>query len=85
MVEVFVSISAPTQSEAVQEINLALAHQGYDERISESDYITESGSDETDAAFAGDKFYTFAISIDDGIESICEAFRGTDISIEPVQ
>ena len=83
MIEIFVSTSAPSQAEAVSEINLALESKGYDERVAESDYISES--DQTDAAFAGESFYTFAISIDDGIESVREAFKGTPISVEPVQ
>lgn len=83
MIEVFISTSAPSQAEAVSEINIALEGKGYDERVAESDFISES--DDTDAAFAGESLYTFAISIDDGMESVREAFKGTPISIEPVQ
>ena len=82
MTEIFISISAPSQFEAVGEINKALGDQGYDERIAESDFISEI---DDDSAFAGESLYTFAISIDDGIESVREAFKGTGVSVEPVQ
>ena len=83
MTQVFVSASAPTARDAREEINLALQNAGYDERVEEKDYISESR--DTDAAFAGEVFATFAIDIDDTLESVTDALRGTGISVEPVE